>query len=809
MTMAGLEVEGVDILTDPMAVFSVARIREARPHPNADKLRVCTVETRDGVKEIVCGAPNARAGLTTIYAPVGAFVPGTGITLEQKPVRGVISNGMLCSGAELLVDAEADGILDLPGSLPVGASFFRAFNRPEPASDAMIEIEVTPNRPDWLGVAGVARELAALGLGRLRKAKIAPVRGTFPCPIPIVIDDQGACPVFAGRLIRGVNNGASPEWLAALLRAAGQKPINALVDITNFMSLDRARPLHVYDADRLSGAIRARLGLAGERFRSLAGKEVGISPDMCVIADDRDVLGLGGVMGGESSGVTQATVNVFIESALFDPARIARTGRETGLFTDAQYRFARGVDPEFVVPGLEMATQLVLDLCGGTPSAIAMAGKADAPVLQRRAPVTFDPGRVAALTGMSVPPSAMKRVLAELGFSVKAVPGTRSGIWTVSPPSFRRDLEGPADVVEEILRIHGFDRLPAVPLRRPEGRPLPAVSPRESKARIARRVLAARGYAEAITWSFCAAADARAFGGGQAGLVLANPIAAELDCMRPSAFPNLIRALGRSADRGHPGEWLFEIGPVYRGDGEGDQGLSVCAVRQMKPRRHWRDGEMAGDLYDLKADLLAVLAELGMSEDALAWSAEAAPAFFHPGKFAMLSGNRPDTSTGSATRLEEILGMVGEIHPKILHLLGATQGAAWPVAGFELWLDRFPNVSANTGPPAGPAPGKARAPFIKHDLMPVRRDFAFILDEKIPAETVERTMRKADRALIRSVAVFDVYSGPEIGAGKRSLALEAILQPVGKTLTDQEIESVCRSVIDAVERDLGGVLRGA
>lgn len=550
MTMAGLEVEGVSVLADPMAVFSVAKIRETRRHPNADKLQVCIVDTRDGVKEIVCGAPNARAGLTTIYAPTGAFIPGTGITLEPKPVRGVVSNGMLCSGAELLVDAEADGILALPDELPVGASLFRALNRPEPASDPVIEIEVTPNRPDWLGVAGVARELAALGLGKLRKTKIAPVTGRFPCPVPIVIDDEGACPVFAGRLVRGVKNGPSPEWLADLLRAAGQKPINALVDITNFMSLDRARPLHVYDADRLSGTIRARLGREGESFRSLAGKDVSVGPAMCVIADDQGVLGLGGILGGESSGVTEATVNVFIESAFFDSARIARIGRETGLFTDAQYRFARGVDPEFVVPGLEIATRLVLDLCGGAPSAITIAGDRDAPALRNRPAVKFDPARVKAMTGMSVPPAAMKKILADLGFSVDVTPEG----WNVVPPSFRRDLEGPADVVEEILRIHGFDRLPAVPLRRPEGRPLPAVSPLQNKARIARRVLAARGYAEAITWSFCAATDARAFGGGNPALVLANPIAAELDCMRPSIFPSLIRALGRSADRGHPGE---------------------------------------------------------------------------------------------------------------------------------------------------------------------------------------------------------------------------------------------------------------
>jgi phenylalanyl-tRNA synthetase beta chain len=507
MTMAGLEVEHVDNPASKLAAFSVARIVEAVQHPNADKLRVCQVDTKDGRLEIVCGAPNARAGLTTIYAPLGAYVPGSGITLEARPVRGVVSNGMLCSAGELEVASESDGILELSGDLPVGLSAAEALGL-----EAVIDFEVTPNRPDWLGVSGIARDLAAAGLGTLKDQSVPPVPGRFPCTVEIRIDGD-ACPHFAGRLIRGVRNGPSPAWLQQKLTAIGLRPINALVDVTNLISYDRARPLHVYDAAKLSGGvIEARLGHHNaegqdEQLIALDGKTYDIGPGMCVIADAEGArpIGLGGVMGGESTGCSEATTDVFIESAYFDPIRTAQTGRDTTITSDAQYRFARGVDPDFTVPGLELATKLILDLCGGEPSEIRVAG---APLAGPKA-VEFDPAYVSKLSGLSVGADRINQILKDLGFAIHGE--------MVTPPSWRRDVEGKADLVEEVARIEGFAALPATPLPempRPVGG---ALTVRQVRMRNARRAMAARGYAEAVTWSFMRTAWARLFGGGAGG----------------------------------------------------------------------------------------------------------------------------------------------------------------------------------------------------------------------------------------------------------------------------------------------------
>ncbi|HEX5775934.1 MAG TPA: phenylalanine--tRNA ligase subunit beta, partial [Caulobacteraceae bacterium] len=578
MTMAGLEVEHVTDPAEKLGAFSVAYIADAVQHPNADRLRVCQVNTRDGRKEIVCGAPNARPGLTTIYAPIGTTIPSSGITLEARPVRGVVSNGMLCSAAELEIAEESDGVIELP-ELPLGMPAAQALGL-----EAVVDFEVTPNRPDWLGVAGIARDLAAARLGKLKTPPVLPIPGKFPCPIEIKVDGD-ACPVFAGRLIRGVKNGPSPAWLQARLKAIGLRPINTLVDITNLVSYDRARPLHVYDAAKLVGTvIEARLGRGvreqsdvqaspakhhDEQLIALDGKTYDIGPDMCVIADagGERPIGLGGVMGGASTGCSETTTDVFVESAWFDPIRTAQTGRTTGITSDAQYRFARGVDPQFVVPGLELATKLILDLCGGEPSEVRVAGNAPA----SPGPVEFDPAYVEKLSGLAVSPARTTEILTALGFKASGK--------TVTPPCWRRDVEGKADLVEEVARIEGFGALPSTPLpdvARPVGGVLTA---RQTRARIARRELAAAGYQEAVTWSFTANAIARLFGGGAPELVLANPIAADLDTMRPSILPGLLDAAGRNARHGFPDVALFEVGPVFAGDQPQDQRLAVAAVR--------------------------------------------------------------------------------------------------------------------------------------------------------------------------------------------------------------------------------------
>src|SRR5215472_4494627 len=727
MTMAGLEVEQVEDPAAKLAAFSVAKVLEARPHPNADRLSVCQAETKDGVKEIVCGAPNARAGLTTIYAPIGAFIPGTGVTLEPRAVRGVVSNGMLCSAMELQTAEESDGILEL-AEAPVGTAAAVALGL-----EAVIDFEVTPNRPDWLGVAGIARDLAAAGVGTLKDLSVAPVAGKVPCPIEIRVDGSDACPAFAGRVIRGLKNGPSPAWLQDALRAIGLRPINALVDVTNFVSYDRARPLHVYDAQKLSGGfIEARLGRAGEKVAALDGKTYEATPEMCVIADGSGPVGLGGVMGGEATGSTLATSDVFIESAWFDPIRTAQTGRDLGLISDAQYRFARGVDPGFVVPGLELATKLILEFCGGEPSEVALAGEIPAPPPA----FDFDPSYVAKLGGMDVSSERTRTILAALGFELNG--------WRVQPPSWRRDVEGKADLVEEVTRIAGFHVLPAAPLPRLTRPASGVLSIRQARIRTARRALAAAGYTEAVTWSFVSRKAEALFGGGEETLVLENPIVAELDCMRPSILPGLIEAAGRNARRGFPDCAIFEIGPVFAGIEPADQRTSIAAVLAPHPPRRW-DGADADDLFALKGELLALLDELGAPN--LQVAQDAPRLWWRPGRAARLQ-----------LGAKQVLAEFGEVHPKALTALDV-EG---PVYGFEVWVEAIPEPKKKA---LKTRPALALSPF-----MPLSRDFAFVIDRDTRAVELVRAVQAADRGLIAGVRVFDVYEGAGVGAGKKSVA---------------------------------------
>lgn len=767
MTMAGLEVEHVEDPAAKLAAFSVARIVEAVQHPNADRLRVCQVDTKDGRLEIVCGAPTARPGLTTIYAPIGTYIPGSGITLEPRPVRGVVSNGMLCSAAELETAEESDGILELP-ELPVGTSAAEALGL-----EAVIDFEVTPNRPDWLGVAGIARDLAAAGLGTLKDLSVKPVPGAFPNPVQIRLDGSDACPAFAGRLIRGVKNGPSPAWLQQKLKAVGLRPINALVDVTNLLSLDRCRPLHVYDAAKLSGGfIEARLGREGERLEALDGKTYAVTPEMCVIADGSGVVGLGGVMGGEGTGCSEATTDVFVESAWFDPIRTAQTGRVLALTSDAQYRFARGVDPAFVVPGLELATRLILDLCGGEPSEITLAGTLPAPP----AAVDFEPSYVRRLSGLEIGEDRVWRILEALGF-------THQGR-SVQPPSWRRDVEGRADLVEEVARIEGYGALPSEPL--PEmPRPIGGVlTVRQGRIRAARRAMAAAGYDEAITWSFIARRIAELFGGGDPRLVLTNPIAADLDTMRPSGLPGLIDAAGRNAKRGFPDAALFEIGPIFAGDEPGDQRTALAAVLAPHGPRRW-DKAAGEDLFTLKADLLAILEELGAPVANLQVAQGAAPPWWHPGRSARLQLGP-----------KAVIAEFGEVHPAVLRAMDV-EG---PVYAFEVFIEAIPEPKKRAV--------KTRPALTLSPLMPLTRDFAFVVDRKVAAGDVVRAVQAADRVLITGARVFDVYEGKGVAEGMKSVAVEVTVQPREKTLTDAEIEALSAKVVASAQKATGAALRG-
>ncbi|WP_292024391.1 MULTISPECIES: phenylalanine--tRNA ligase subunit beta [unclassified Brevundimonas] len=782
MTMAGLEVEEVLDPAAKLAPFTVAKIVSAERHPNADRLQVCQVETVDGMKEIVCGAPNARAGLTTIYAPIGAYVPGLGVTLVEKPVRGVVSNGMLCSASELELADESDGIQELPPEIPVGTPVAGLFG-----AEPVIDFEVTPNRPDWLGVAGIARDLAAASVGKLKHFDIAVVRGAFPSPISVRLDAPEMCPVFAGRVIRGVKNGPSPAWLQKRLTAIGLRSINRLVDVTNLIAYDRARPLHVYDLAKLSGTeIVVRGGQASaetgeaEHLIALDGKTYAASAADCVIADagGERPIGLGGVMGGESTGCDDDTTDVFLESAWFDPLVIAQTGRALSIHSDAQYRFARGVDPVSVTPGLELATRLILDLCGGEPSDIVFVGEPPA----NPAPFAFDPAHVKRLTGMDLADDRIGTILGQLGFLVQAAPAGQAEPWVVTPPSWRRDVEGPADLVEEVARIEGFDSLPDValpPVAVPAGGVL---NPRQARVRTARRALASLGYAEAVTWSFTKQSTAVLFGGGDDRLVLENPIAADLDCMRPSALPNLIQAAARNAARGFADAALFEIGPIYLGDGPKDQRTVIAGLVAPHAARHW-EGAGETPLFALKGDLTAVLEEIGAPVASLQLVQGQNRDWWHPGRSARLQ-------LGPKNVMVEF----GELHPRILKALDADG----PMLAFEIVLDNVPE-------PRGKA-GKARGSADLSAFMPLTRDFAFVVEDAKPAGDLVRAASSADKALIADVRVFDVYRGKGVDEGFKSVALEVVLQPRDATLTDAEIEALTAKVVAAVEKQ-GGRLR--
>lgn len=776
LTTLGLEVEEVSGRGDELAPFTVAYVVEVVPHPNADKLTLCTLDTGRGRAQVVCGAPNARAGMKGVFAAPGMVIPGTGLKLERAEIRGVMSEGMLCSELEMRLGEDHAGIIELPEDAPVGEPFAKTLGLDDPA----VDLALTPDRADCLGVRGIARDLAAAGLGTLKPLDIPSVPGRFKSPIAVALEFRpgtaDACSLFIGRYVRGVKNGPSPRWLQDKLRAVGLRPISALVDITNWLTLDLARPVHAFDGDKIRGDLYVRLGRAGESFLALDGKEYTVDGTMTTIHDEDRLLSLGGVIGGESTGCTKETVNVFLEIALFDRRRTAATGRKLGIESDARYRFERGVDPAFVEPGAALAAVLVLDLCGGEASVPFVAG--GVPSWERA--LRFRPSRVKTLGGLEVDGGTCRQILERLGCEVSA----EGDSLRVAVPSWRGDLGVEADLVEEVLRVQGFDRVPAASMPRDSVVPRPVLTLIQRRARWARRALAARGMVEVMTWSFTAHAHAELFGGGGEELRLANPISAELDTMRPSVLPNLIAAAGRNADRGIVDAALFEVGPAYADATAEGQALVAAGIRKgLSAPRHWLAAPREVDAFDAKADAIAVLAAVGIEAGQLKTGADA-PDWYHPGR------------SGRLKLGAKVLATFGECHPAVLQAMDVKG----PVVGFEVFIDRLPSPRRR--------PARAKPPLELSPLQPVERDFAFVVDRSVAAADVVRAARGADKALVAEVGVFDLFEGPGLEEGKKSLAISVRLQPFERTLTEAEIEAVSARIVAAVGKAVGGTLRG-
>ena len=779
LTMIGLEVERVDDRAKTLAPFTIARVISAEQHPNADRLRVCMVDTGHGDPvQVVCGAPNARAGMTGVFSPPGSFIPGKNLTLGVGKIRGVESRGMLVSEFELQISDDHEGIIDLPADAPVGATYAAWAGLDDP----MIEINLTPNRPDCAGVSGVARDLAAARMGKLKMAPVTPVVGAFPCPVGVSLDfgsTPSLCPGFALRLVRGVKNGPSPDWLQRRLIAIGLRPINALVDITNYITYDRARPLHVFDAAKVTGDLVVRRGRAGETLTALDGKTYNLDEGMCVIADARGVELLAGIMGGEASGCSAETTDVLIELALWDPMNIAQTGRKLGINSDARYRFERGVDPAFAIPGLELATCMVLNLCGGTASSITATGEFELP----ERVIDFPLHEVERLAGLQVDPAEVDRIFSDIGCSLA---GNGTSL-RVTVPSWRPDIEGKADLVEEVVRLAGVEQIPLASFDRGDGPRKPVLTSIQRRTRRAKRALAARGLVEAVTWSFVSKPQAELFGGGQLDLALANPIASDLSDMRPSLIPGLVTAAQRNADRGFPDVALFEVGQIFLGDQPEHQLTAATAVRRHRAKptggRHWSTGANEVDVFDAKADALALLAAAGAPVQSMQIVA-GGPAWLHPGR----SGT---VQIGP----QNVLGWFGELHPKTLQVLGADG----PVVAFEVFLERIPEPK--------PRATRAKPQLELSPFQPVERDFAFVVPRTARASDIVRAAQGVDRKLITNINVFDVYEGSGIEPDKKSVAIAVTLQPREKTMTDEEIEAVSTKIIAEVGKRTGGVLR--
>ena len=779
LTMIGLEMEEVDdrAIYQP---FTIAKVVSAEQHPDADRLRVLSVDKGDGkLIQVVCGAPNAKTGLIGAFAGPGTYVPGLDVTLSVGNIRGVESHGMMCSERELNMSDEHDGIIELPQDAPIGTPFadYAGLN------DPVIEIGITPNRPDALGVAGIARDLEAYGLGKVKPVAIAKPDSKFACPVDVKLQtqDDSFCPAFGLRYVKNVKNGPSPKWMQQRLLAIGLRPISALVDITNYVTFDLGRPLHVFDADKVKGNLVVRNASDGETLAGLDGKIYKLNATQHVIADDNGPESLAGIMGGEASGCQDDTVNVLVECALWDPMHIARTGRDLGIITDARYRFERGVDPAMMLPGLDHAANLVVELCGGEISQPVIAGEVPTPDLT----IDFPVSEVKRLTGIEVPSTEAISILTRLGFEVS---GTGENV-KVKVPSWRPDVEGKADLVEEVMRIHGVNKI--------EPQPLPALNSvgqkilttKQIRVRKSQRSLAARGMLEAVTWSFISKEQAEHFGGGAPELALANPISSDLSNMRPSLLPNLMSAAGRNAARGNGNVALFEVSGVFQNDEPTGQQNCAGGIRRgtagiLGSGRNWQGHAGPVGVYDAKADALSVLEACGMNISNVQIIA-GGPDWYHPGRCGTIQ---------LGPKL--ILGTFGEIHPLTLEAMDVTG----PMCGFEVWIDAIPQPRKKAT--------KTKTPLEISDLQSVRRDFAFVVDQSTQAAALIKAIAGADKKLINDIQVFDLFEGPSLDEGKKSIAIEVTLQPTQKTLTDEEIEALSAKIIANVEKSTGGVLRG-
>jgi len=767
LTRIGLEVEGVENPADRLAPFRIAQVLTAERHPQADKLQVLTVDAGTGEAiQVVCGAPNAKAGMKGVFGAPGAYVPGSDLTLKIASIRGVESRGMMCSVRELELGDEHDGIIALPDDAPVGAAFAGYAGLDDP----VIDVAVTPNRQDAMGVYGIARDLAAAGLGTLKRVEAPETAGAFPCPIEVRTDDPEGCPAFYGRVIRGVNNGPSPAWLQQRLKAVGQRPISALVDMTNYVMLTYGRPLHVYDLAKLEGAVVARRARDGEEVQALNGKSYRLDRSMTVIADDSAVHDIGGIMGGEHSGVTETTTDILIECAYFDPEHIARTGQKLALTSDARTRFERGVDPAFVEPGLQLATRMALELAGGEPSEVVRAGR---PPLET-ATIAYNPRRCADLGGIEVDEARQRDILERLGFGVET-----GESWSISVPSWRRDVTGSADIVEEIARIEGYDKVPSTPLRRVPGVARPTATPEQLLERKVRRTAATRGLNEAVTWSFVSEAEAAPFGGS--AWVLENPISEDMKAMRPSLLPGLLAAAARNLARGAASARLFEVGRRYLAEAERPTlGLILSGERAA---RDWRNGRSdAVDAFDAKAEAMAILAAAGAPVDNLQ-ALTPASSVYHPGRSARLSLGP-----------KNVLAEFGELHPATLKAFDLSG----PVVAAEVFLDALPQKRG--------AAGRMRAAYAPPALQAVKRDFAFLVPAELEADRLLRAVRSADRETIAGVELFDVFTGRGVPEGSKSLAVEVTLQPADKSFTEEKLKAVSERIVQAAAK-IGAALR--
>ncbi|GLU26420.1 MULTISPECIES: phenylalanine--tRNA ligase subunit beta [Brucella/Ochrobactrum group] len=780
LTDIGLEVDGVDDRA-AFRAFKVAKVLTAVQHPDADKLRVLSVDTGEGQPvQVVCGAPNARAGLVGVLGRPGDYVPGLDVTLSVGKIRGVESFGMMCSERELELSDEHNGIIDLPDDVPVGTSFAAYMGLDDP----IIEIGLTPNRADCTGIRGIARDLAAAGLGTLKKLDAEPVKGEGETPVKVILDQDAEnpfCTGFALRMVKGVKNGPSPKWMQQRLKAIGLRPINALVDITNYVTFDQGRPLHVFDAAKVKGNLTVRAAKDGETILGLDQREYKFKPGTYVIADENGPESIAGIMGGEHSGCDENTVDVLIESALWDPRTIARTGRELGIVTDARYRFERGVDPEMMIPGAEIATKLVLELCGGQPTVLDVVGYT-APTARV---IDFPVTEVKRLTGIDVSYDASFDILKRLGFGAEG----DGKVIKATVPTWRGDVEGKADLVEEVMRIHGINQIEPQPLPglgTVNGRILTTL---QIRTRLARRTLASRGMMEAVTYSFISEAQAKAFGGGKPELKLANPIAADMSDMRPSLLPGLLSAAQRNADRGFGDTALFEVSGIYEGDKPEQQRRVAGGVRRGTAGvegsgRFWSGNAAPVGVFDAKADALAALEAAGAPVDRIQIEA-GGPEWFHPGRSGTLKLGP-----------KVVLGYFGEFHPDTLEALDVSG----TLCGFEVYIDAIPEPKAKAT--------RTKPALSLSQFQSLKRDFAFVVDASVEAGNVVKAVSSADKKLIAGVQVFDVFTGASLGEGKKSIAVEVLLQPQDRTLTDEDLEALAKQVIANVTKQTGGVLRG-